>query len=167
MDRELSLSFLRENNMNAKQFQESVRETFKKHFPNGYINVSKLALGGGVHIGCGMIGHESGWLSRERMNDPLVISLFIHDNYSFNDETTELPKLIMEFAGSYVKVVSTNPHLASESHKIPARKLTQDPVKLIASLDKYFLKCSEVIKELGAENKIAYQSTIPEQYYNF
>lgn len=150
--------------MKANEFEQKVRESFLKYFPNGYIRLSKLALGGGLHISCGLIANVKEITATIRENDPLNVSIFIHDNYVFNDSETDLDNVVLEFDNSHVKVLPVIPHMYSHSHKIAARKINAAPEKALVNLDKYFKRVKDVVTEQAALNNIIKQDTIDPKY---
>lgn len=150
--------------MKANEFEQKVKESFLKYFPNGHIRLSKLALGGGLHIACGLIANVKEITAVIRQNDPLNISIFIHDNYVFNDSETDLENVVLEFDNSHISVLPDNPHLYSQSHKIPARKINAAPEKALVNLDKYFKRAKDVVSEQAALNRIIKQDSIDPKY---
>ncbi len=150
--------------MKANEFEDKVRETFLKYFPNGYIRLSKNTLGGGLHISCGLIANIDDVTANIRHNDPLSISIFIHDNYLFNDTERELDMLVMEFDHSHVSVIPDNPHMYCQSHKIPFRKISANANKALLNLDKYFSRAKDIVTEMAAANRIIKQDSIDSKY---
>lgn len=150
--------------MNAKQFQESIYSTIKKYFPNGHVSLSKLALNGGMCITVGLIGDIKDVANSIRANDPLKVMVFIHDDFTFNDESTELDKLVLEFSMSHVSVKPTNKYMYCESKKIPARKINAVPEKALINFEKYIKRVKEAVDTESANNNIIAQDKIPEKY---
>lgn len=150
--------------MKAIEFEQKVRESFLKYFPNGHIRLSKLALGGGLHIACGLIANVKEITAVIRENDPLNVSIFIHDNYIFNDSEKDLENVVLEFDNSHISVIPDNPHMYSQSHKIAARKINAGPEKALINLDKYFKRVKDVVTEQAALNRIIKQDTIDSKY---
>ncbi|QXO11701.1 hypothetical protein pEaSNUABM49_00006 [Erwinia phage pEa_SNUABM_49] len=150
--------------MNSKQFQDATREAFLKYFPNGYIGISKLSIGGGCGIFCGLIGDINDVGGKIRMNDPMTVRAFIHDNFSFNDETTDLENVVIEFDGSWISVLPDNPHNYCQSHKVPSRKINAEPSKALINLDKYFKRLKDSVTEQAGLNRIIQQEKIPAKY---
>lgn len=152
--------------MKAKEFQDKARETFLKYFPNGYFRASGLCLGGGVHLAGGLIASATVHTPVIRSNDPLNISIFIHDGIKYNDEETDLGDLVLEFDHSTVSVNPDNPNFYAQSHKIKARKIKGDPVKVLAALDKYYKRAKEEVQEQAALNRIKNQDQIDSKYFD-
>lgn len=150
--------------MKAKSFQEQVKALFLKQFPNGYINISKLALGGGINIRCGLIGDKNDVANQIRENDPMSISIFIHDNFVFNDEEVELGELVLEFKSSRIDVRTDEQYFYCKSHKIPARKIKANPEKALSRLDTYFGRCKAIVTEQASQNNIIKQENIDPKY---
>lgn len=150
--------------MKAIEFQAKVRETFLKYFPNGYIHVSKLAIGGGCSIFCGLIGNIEDVIGKIRLNDPMTIRAYIHDNFSFNDDMVELDNVVIEFDGAWLSVLPDNPHNYCQSHKVPARKINASPEKALVNLSKLFERMKAVVTEQAALNRIIKQDTINPKY---
>lgn len=150
--------------MKAIEFQEEIKKAYYTHFPNGYINIRKLALGDGISIFCGLIGDINDVSAQIRQNDPITFRAYIHDNIKFNDSDTELMELIVEFDGVYISVLPKNKHLYCESHKVPVRKIKGDTIKVIASLNKYFKKLKDTVTELAENKQIIEQDKIPIKY---
>lgn len=152
--------------MQAIQFAEQVKATFHKHFPNGYINISKLPVGGeGVMIAAGMIGEIEDVTNRIRHNDPLTLRMFIHDGFILQDGF-ELgdSKLEIEIDGNSLSIKPTERHMAMGREKIPARKINNTPEKALVALDKLFAKAKEIVTTQAAANNIYGQDRIPPKY---
>lgn len=150
--------------MNAKQLQETIETGFKKYFPNGYINVSKLALGGGVSIFCGLIGDINDVSAKIRANDPMTFRSYIHDNITFNDEENQLGDLVLEFDGVSISCITEKPYHYCESRKMSVRKTTGSPEKIISTFDKYFKNLKSFVDELASKKQIIQQDSIPAKY---
>lgn len=150
--------------MHSKQFQENVRAEFLKYFPCGHIHISKLAMGGGCSIFCGLIGDINDVGGKIRANDPMTIRAYIHDNFAFNDETTELDNVVIEFDGCWLSVLPDNPHYYCQSHKVPARKINAAPGKAIENMAKLFKRMKDTVTEQAALNRIIKQDTIDPKY---
>jgi hypothetical protein len=152
--------------MQTIQFAEQMKAIFQKHFPNGYINISKLALGGkGVMISAGMIGDIKDVTNGIRHNDPLTLRMFIHDGFVLQ-EGFELgdSKLVIEIDGNSLAIKPTERHMAMGREKIPARKINNTPEKALVALDKLFAKAKEIVTTQAAANNIYGQDLIPAKY---
>ncbi len=150
--------------MNAKQFQDKVRESYAKHFPNGRVSISPLALGGGTAIFCYLIGDINDTSGKISHNDPMTFRAYIHDNFKYSDESTELENVVVEFDGSYISVIPDNAMYYCKSHKVPVRKINAAPEKALTTLDKYFKKLKDTVTVLAKEDKIIDQACIPAKY---
>lgn len=152
--------------MNAKAFQDQVKSLFHSQFPNGYCHVSKLSLGGGVHIKGGLINDLSDQVNGIRDNDPMRLSMFIHEGIIFNDESEELGNLVVEFEGSGISVDpdADNKHLFCQTRKIPARKIKANAEKTLKRLDTYFKRCKDVVSEEAKAGSIIKQDRINSKY---
>jgi hypothetical protein len=150
--------------MNAKNFQDTVKSLFHEQFPNGYCHISKLALGGGIHIKCGLIGNIEDVTSQIRENDPMSISIFIHENITFNDESTDLENLVIEFSQSNISVLPDNPYMFCKSQKIPARKIKAIAEKSLVRLGTYFKRAKEVVTSESENSNIIHQDKIDKKY---
>lgn len=150
--------------MHSKQFQEAVREAFLKYFPNGHISVSKLAMGGGCSIFCGLIGNIEDVGGKIRANDPMTIRAYIHDNFAFNDDTVELDNVEIVFDGAWVSVLPDNPHNYCQPHKVSTRKINAEPGKALLNLSKLFERMKAAVTEQAALNRIIQQDKIPAKY---
>lgn len=150
--------------MKATEFQDKAREAFLKYFPNGYINVSKLAMGGGCGILCGLIGDIDDVGGKIRANDPMTLRAYIHDNFTFNDDTKDLDNVVIEFDGAWVSVLPDNPHLYCQSHKVSTRKINAAPEKAVVMLAKVFERLKTTVTEQAALNRIIQQDKIDPKY---
>lgn len=150
--------------MHSKQFQEEVRALYKTYFPNGYINISKLHMGNGCYIRCGLIDDINDVQSKIRENDPMTVRAFIHDGFKFNDDTTELDNVVIEFDGAWISVLPDNPHHYSQSHKVSTRKINGDVGKALLNLSKFFQRLRNTVKEQAAANRIIKQDSIDPKY---
>ena len=152
--------------MYAKKFQDQVKSLFHAQFPNGYCHISKLALGGGVHIKGGLISDLMDQTNGIRDNDPMALLIFIHEDIVFNDETEQLGSLVVEFdmSGISVRPDADNKHLFCQTRKIPARKIKGDAEKTLKRLDTYFKRCKEVVTEEAEAGNIIKQDQIDSKY---
>lgn len=150
--------------MKALEFQEKLKDSFLKYFPNGSIRIGKLSLGGGISIFCGLIGDINDVSNKIRMNDPLTVRAYIHDDFTFNDTEKELDKVVITFDGSWVSVKPDNKMMYCQSHKIASRKINADAVKAVDLMDKYFSRVKTVVSEQIANNNIIAQENILEKY---
>ena len=151
--------------MNAKQFKEAVQALYLQYFPNGYISQSRLRLGNGVCITAGLIGDIDDVISKIRLNDPLQVQIYIHENIIFDDEKFDLDDLQLEFERSFIKVVPANPkYYYCESSKIPARKFKAPADVVLDKLDLYFSKVKKAVQAEATANNIIEQNRIPEKY---
>ena len=149
--------------MNSIQFAESVKTAFLQRFPQGWINVRSLALGGGMVFSAGLIANIEDQVSHIRDNDPLSVLMFLHDTAYNSDKEIE-GKIEVEFSRSSLMVKPTNKLYAMDSHRIPVRKMNNTPEKVVQSLVKYFDKVLETVKEQAQANNIHGQDRIPAQY---
>lgn len=152
--------------MNSIQFTEAVKTAFHKRFPLGYFKASRLALGGGLSISAGLIANIEDQVSHIRDNDKLSILMFLHDT-AYNSDKEIDGKITVEFGRSSLMVKPTDKLYAMDSHRIPARKMNNTPEKVVQSLEKYFDKVLETVKEQAQANNIHGQDRIPEKYLNF
>lgn len=150
--------------MNSKQFQDAMRVSFLKYFPNGYINITNLPLSSGCGIFCGLIGDINDVSAKIRGNDPITVNAFIFDNFVFDDETIELENVVIEFKRSHISVLPDNPHNYCQSHKVTSRKINASPEKALINMDKYFKRLKDSATEQAKLNRIIQQGTIPEKY---
>ena len=148
--------------MNSIQFAESVKAAFLQRFPQGWINASKLSLGGGMVFRAGLISNIEDQASQIRDNDPLQILMFLHDTPYNSDK--ELSNVVIEFEYSSIKVLPTEKHYAMSSHKIPVRKMNNAPDKVLVNLGKYFDKVLAEVQAQAAQGNIYQQDRIPAIY---
>ena len=148
--------------MNSIQFAESVKAAFLQRFPQGWINASKLALGGGMVFRAGMIANIEDQASKIRENDPLQVLMFLHDT-PFNSDK-ELTNVVIEFEYSNIKVKPVDQYMAMSSHKIPVRKMNNAPDKVLVNLGKYFGKVLAEVQAQAAQGNIYQQDRIPAIY---
>ena len=152
--------------MNSIQFSEAVKAAFLARFPMGYVKVSRLTLGNGFCISAGLIANIEDQVSHIRDNDPLSVLMFLHDT-AYNSDKEIDGKIEVEFGRSSLMVKPTNKLYAMDSHRIPVRKMNNTPEKVVQSLEKYFDKVLETVKEQAQANNIHGQDRIPEKYLNF
>lgn len=148
--------------MNSIQFADSVKAAFLKRFPNGWIDIRKLALGGGFSIRAGLISDINDQISKIRDNDQLSVLMFCHDTPYNSDK--ELSSIVVEFESSHIKVLPVKQFMAMDSQKIPVRKMNNSPEKVIQSLEKYFDKVLVEVKIQALHNNIYGQDRIPAKY---
>ena len=148
--------------MNSIQFVESVQTAFLQRFPQGWINVRNLALGGGMVFSAGMISKIEDQTSKIRDNDPLSVLMFLHDT-PFNSDK-ELSTVVIEFERSSIKVKPVQQHYAMSSHVIPARKMNNTPEKVLVNLGKYFDKVLAEVHAQAEQGNIYQQDRIPAIY---
>ncbi len=149
--------------MNSTQFAESVKAAFLQRFPQGWINASKLSLGGGMVFRAGMISNIEDQTSQIRDNDPLQVLMFLHDTPYNSDK--ELSNVLIEFEYSSIKVLPVQPYYAMSSHKIPVRKMNSSPDKVLVNLGKYFDKVLAEVQAQAAQGNIYQQDRIPAIYF--
>ena len=152
--------------MNSIQFAEAVKTAFHKRFPLGYFKASRLALGHGFCISAGLIENIEDQFAKIRDNDPLSVLMFLHDT-AYNSDKEIDGKIVVEVGRSSLMVKPTDKLYAMESHRIPVRKMNNTPEKVVQSLEKYFDKVLETVKEQAQANNIHGQDRIPEKYLNF
>ena len=150
--------------MKAIEFQNKVQESFLKYFPCGYCYVGKFALGDGVYFNFGLIEDINDVSNKIRLNDPMKLSINIHDNIKYKDDILELPQLVLEFSSSHISVLPDNPYMYCTNYKLKARKISQTPEKALLALDKYFSNCRESVKQLSDTNQIINQKNITLKY---
>lgn len=148
--------------MNSIQFAESVQTAFLQRFPQGWINVRNLALGGGMVFSAGMISKIEDQASKIRDNDPLSVLMFLHDTPYNSDK--ELSAVVIEFERSNIKVKPTQQYYAMSSHKIPVRKMNNAPEKVLVNLGKYFDKVLAEVHAQAEQGNIYQQDRIPAIY---
>ena len=149
--------------MNSIQFAAAVNAAFIKRFPLGYFKVSRLALGGGFSISAGLISDINDQTNKIRDNDPLNILMFLHNTAHNSDKEID-GKIELEFGRSSLMVKPTDKLHAMDSHRISVRKMNNTPEKVVQSLEKYFDKVLETVKEQAAANNIHGQDRIAAQY---
>lgn len=93
--REIIEESMIENDINFDEFKSSIEKTFKKHFPNGLIDIiERKSLGGDNNhfiVYMGLIGNVRDNTSGIAENDPMRHTAFIYPNsdgksYSFQGE---------------------------------------------------------------------------------
>lgn len=151
--------------MNAVELDSKIKETFKKYFPNGFIGSSSYAMNGGMYWKAGLIGDVKDCSGGYRVNDILTYTFGIHHDGLY-DSTDEIKgKLIVEFIeNSFVTNPEPGSYLAMGRIKVPGRKITNTPEKILKVLDKYFSECRDMIKVQIENNNLYYQERIPKKY---
>ena len=150
--------------MKAIEFKNKVAASFAKYFPNGFTDATKMDIDNGTHFCVGMIGKIEGQLHSLKMNDPLTIRFAIEDLPFNGEDDLGNAKLVVEFNGSTLSTKPVSQYKAMDREKIPARKLTNTPEKVLAALDKYFAKVHDTVKAQAAIGNIYSQERIPSQY---
>lgn len=148
--------------MNSVQLASALRGAFLAQFPNGYFNVSKLALGGGLCVSCGLIKNIEDQTSKIRDNDPLEILIFFHGTI-YNSEQDQ-PTVTYEFGKSRLMTLPTEKYMAMGSIKIASRKGDTTPEKAVQALTKYFQKVKATVDEAKTAGTIYGQDRIPAMY---
>lgn len=151
--------------MKTEMFLKQAKQRFELIVPNGYFNIERAALGQGFTFRLGMIANPKDCISNIRMNDPAHTLIFLHG--VSHDLTEELAVVEVEFNGCNIATLPDSPHMAMGRHKVPTRKFKQEPQKALKSLEKFFEKYREALKELAAEQKIYGQANIKPEYLDF
>lgn len=154
--------------MNTKQFAEQVEQSFKRYFPNGYFFYNSGCLGNeSIYFKCGMIKDIKDQPNQIRDNDKLHLSLWIFDNVNLKDDSFDISNTKLVIEDRHGACVYTNPpnsYYAMGRTKIPFRKMTNTPDKLLVLLDKFFKKARDIIKIEIDNNNLYNQKDIPQKY---
>lgn len=153
--------------MKVSEFKSQCQEIYKKHFPNAYFKISKLALGDGICISCGLIENIEDQTSKLRDNDPMRILLFIHNGIDAETDNFITDKIIIEGENGSLCVNPVEKYFAMSRVKIPFRKINNTPEKALQSLDKFFKKAKTIVQEQRDNNNIYHQSIIKNLYLYF
>lgn len=145
--------------MERMAFALAVKEIYKKHIPNGFACSRNLCLGDGISFNFGLIENINDVANNIRVNDPVSIGMIIHD---WNDQKIEI-----EFTDSYFYIPPVSRYFAMSLEKVSSRKINNTPAKALKSLDKYFTKFANELRQAIAAEGIYNQTAIPEKYLNF
>ncbi len=150
--------------MNSIEFVAAVQENFLKVFPNGFFIARPLPLGGDVGITMSLTRELADCPHNIRDNDRMMMTFAIH-GMKFGDSDEYTDKLIMEPYRSVISTIPRKQYYAMGHDKIPTRKTTNTPEKLLATLNKYIRAAGKQVLDLKALNEIYQQENIKEQYF--
>lgn len=149
--------------MNSIEFVAAVQENFLKVFPNGFFIARPLPMGGDVGITMSLTRELADCPHNIRDNDRMMMTFAIH-GMKFGDSDEYTDKLIMEPYRSVISTIPRKQYYAMGHDKIPTRKTTNTPEKLLATLKKYIQAAGKQVLDLKALNEIYQQENIKEQY---
>ena len=146
--------YIKEAENEAEKLASDIKKAFKKHFPKSLMFAEyKSGISGHViniryTLGSGKSEYNNGiW-----QNDPIASSLFI---YGFDRKGSGVqvdPKLVAEMVmGGTVSVNATESHYAFGSVKVWRKISSKSPNDMLKSLDKYFAKLKQTVKD-NADN---------------
>ena len=144
-----SESVLKESIVDSNELFDEMKKTFYKYFPNSYIDggfknnlypsiVMRIALG----------KDKTEFLNGIIQNDPIFTSILVD---GMNDNGVIGEKITLDGGGLGVSVKSSVPHLAYETVKIPLRKTTGSPDRILSTLDRAFGNLAKAVSQ-NADN---------------
>jgi len=141
------------------QFQKTLEPIFRKHFPNGFFNVTSTALSDGksIWVVCGIIDKLADETNRIRQNDPLTCTFNIN---FLDDDTYELLNRHISFA-----VKPKKQFMAMGREKVAFRKTTGDEKKIATAFERSMKKVRAKFDEI-LKNDDLYKQDLKDIYKN-
>lgn len=131
--------------MKFEELKNEIKERYAEIFAGACVVRKYACLGKHIVIDCYLGEAQGGTISD---NDMLKVSFNIDLPDNFNYDTDELPeKLTMESWHNHYLIEPENKYLAYGSRKVPYRKTTGTPEKLITATAKFFKKMYNLIRE--------------------
>lgn len=149
--------------MNSKEFTAKVTAAFLAVFPNGWVHVGRLALGGDVCMAFGLTREQKDCSSNIRENDTMRMTFAIH-GMKFGSDNNLTDKLEMEPYYSAISTIPRKKYYAMGHDKIKTRKTTNTPEKLLETLTRYFNAAGGQVKTLAESNELYNQERIKPEY---
>lgn len=149
--------------MNSQDFQNKVTAAFLAVFPNGYVRMSPLPLGGDLGMSFYMTREQKDCPHNIRDNDIMKMIFAVHGmKFAGTEEITE--KLEMEPYYTSITTIPESQYYAQGREKIKTRKTTNTPEKLLETLTRYFKAAGKQVQDLAADNKLINQTKIKPEY---
>lgn len=135
-----------------------IEDAYHSVFPNSACSVSKGALGKDTFfVTFYLAGDNSEFPNGISQNDLFHIDFYVSpDNRDVNlDIDSKLPEtLTLEVNNNTILTTPDNPYMAYGSVRVPLRKVSGTPEKIVQTITKYAQKTKEVLNKLVADNKI-------------
>ena len=132
----------------AAELVADIESTFKKHFPNSFINARhSKGIGNSIMVTIALAKDKMEAPNKIIDNDPMLANFAIHMNSNQIDDSGEFtgePLVIERFRGAGL---SWHGQDGFNRIKVPFRKTTGDPAKIIKALDRHFQRLSDAVKE--------------------
>ena len=138
--------------MKINEFMQQIETTYSKHFPLSRISVDYVGnIYRSISIVCYLAGNNTEVYNKIWRNDMLNIRFSIDaESGEFEKGTTiesEIPeKLKMEVNCKNYLIKPNNSHLVYSRRELTFRKTKGNAKKIVATLDKYFTKLKEELK---------------------
>lgn len=136
----------------ASELTSEIESTFKKYFPNSFINARhSKGISNSIMVTIALAQDKMEAPNKIIDNDPMLANFAIHMNSSQIDDSgnfTGEPLVIERFRGSGL---SWHGPSGFNRIKVPFRKTTGDPSKIIKALDTHFQRLKSAVKD-NAEN---------------
>lgn len=133
--------------MKYREFAEKLKEEYNRRFPKSMCAVNLYnSLGCSIFVNCYLAGGKSEFINGISQNDMFHVGFYISLPENFNEDM-ELPEnLVMEGNGNYYMIKPEISYLAFSQRKIPYRKTTGTPQKLISATGKFYDKLLVAVK---------------------
>ena len=139
--------------MSNQEIINNIESSFKKHFPNGYINIyNRDQEKVDIQFYIGLIGNKNDINNGIRENDPMHHLFVIRQKED---------KLIADMLFGGLSCKPTNPLYAMDNVKTKFRKTTGDSNKICTTYDKWFKKLKELVIEQGSN---IYKAEVYQKY---
>lgn len=149
--------------MNSKEFTAKVTAAFLAVFPNGWVSVRPLPLGGDVGMSFGLTRDLEDVSARIRENDTMRMTFAIH-GMKFGSDHDITDKLEMEPYYAAISTIPRKQYYAMGHDKIKVRKTTNTPEKLVETLTRYFKAAGVQVQTLAKANELYNQEKIKSEY---
>lgn len=149
--------------MNSKDFTTKVTAAFLAVFPNGWVHIKPLPLGGDVGICFGLTRDLEDVSAHIRENDTMRMTFAIH-GMKFGSDNNITEKLEMEPYYSAISTIPRKQYYAMGHDKIKTRKTTNTPEKLLETLTRYFKAAGVQVQTLAKANELYNQDRIKPAY---
>ena len=140
--------------MKVNQFLETIKESYKKEFPESMI-IAKVnkGLGNSIYIKCYLAGNEKEFHNGISQNDMFSITFWMHKLSNEINLESELPEnLYLECSDKSYLIKPDTEYMCYSRKNLSYRK-TLGSEKIIKSLDKFFKKLrSELEKDIKENN---------------
>ena len=145
-----------------KDFLEAVTEKYKIYF-NDCMCIARVVncLGAVIFIDCYLAKNKTEFPNNISHNDPMKVSFKI-DIPKGTTADDYLPDTVMiECYDKCYAVKPENKYLYCDLKKVPFRKTTGDPDKILKTLDKFFAKLHDsMVEDYKNDNMLEYEAEL-------